>query len=217
MKSKINFDKKICIAGTGGFAREVFTLLIDCVSDKQINLKDFVRFQMPDKDYIKTEIMGIETICDSEFNPTLHQLVIAVGEPKIRKKIVSLFPKETEYATLIHPNAIISNWVNIGEGSIITAGCILTCNIEIGKHAHLNLQSTIGHDCIIGDFFTTAPSVNISGNCTIDECVYFGTKAAIKQGINVCSNVTIGMGGIVVKNVLESGVYIGSPIRKLEK
>ena len=217
MKSKINFNKKICIAGSGGFAREVFTLLVDCLKNEPVDLKDFVRFQLPDKDYKKEEIMGIETICDSEFNPALHQLIIAVGEPKIRKKIVSLFPSETEFATLIHPNAIISDWVEIGNGSVVTAGCILTCNIKIGNHAQLNLQTTIGHDCVIEDYFTTAPAVNISGNCNIGECVYFGTTSAIKQGIDVCSHVTIGMGGIVVKNIDEAGVYIGSPVRKLLK
>ena len=217
MKSKINFNKKICIAGSGGFAREVFTLLVDCLKNEQVDLKNLVRFQLPDKDYQKQEIMGIETISDSEFNPNEHQLIIAVGEPKLRKKIVSLFPNETEFATLIHPNAIISDWVEIGDGSVVTAGCILTCNIKIGKHAHINLQTTIGHDCVIEDYFTTAPAVNISGNCNIGECVYFGTTSAIRQGINVCKNVTIGMGGIVVKHIQEEGVYIGNPAKLMNR
>ena len=38
----------------------------------------------------------------------------------------------------------------IGAGSIITAGCIITTNIKIGKHSHLNLHTTIGHDCELG-------------------------------------------------------------------
>ena len=217
MKSKINFNKKFCIAGGGGFAREVFTLLIDCVKDENINLKDWVRFVMPDKDYLKTEIMGIETICDSEFNPNKHQVVIAIGESRVRKKIVGFFPKETEYATLVHPNVVCSDWVEIGEGSIITAGTILTTNIIIGKQAHLNLHTTIGHDCRIADYFTTAPVVKISGECYFGECVYFGTNASVRQGISITDNVTIGMGGVVVKNIIESGVYIGNPVRKLEK
>lgn len=93
----------------------------------------------------------------------------------------------------------------------------MTCNIKIGKHAHLNLHTTIGHDCIIGDYFTTAPATNISGNCEFGECVYFGTNSSVRQGIKICDNVTIGMGGIVVKNINEEGVYIGNPVKKLNK
>lgn len=131
--------------------------------------------------------------------------------------LVENFPPETNFITIIHPTAIISDWVKIGKGSIITAGTILTCNINIGNHAQINLQTTIGHDCSIGNYFTTAPNVNISGDCKFGECVYFGTNSAIRQGIRICDNVIIGMGGIVVKDINEEGVYIGNPVRKLNK
>src|SRR5690606_21067889 len=121
------------------------------------------------------------------------------------------------YATLIHPSAIIMDDVEIAEGSIITAGCILTCNIRIGRHAHLNLHTTVGHDCRIGDYFTTAPGAHISGECEIGNCVYFGTNASVRQGIKITDETTIGMGGVVVKNIDDKGVYIGNPLKKLEK
>ena len=215
MKSKINVDKKICIVGDGGFAREVFTLLIDCVKDKNINLKEWIRFMLADKGYQKTSIMGIETICHAEFDPALHQVIIGIGDSKIRERIVNELPVNTEYATLIHPNAIISDWVEIAEGSVVCAGSIITCNIKIGKHSQLNLMTTVGHDCQIDDYFTTAPATNISGICTFGKHVYFGTNSSVKQGISICDNVTIGMGAIVVKNINESGVYIGSPAKKM--
>ena len=69
----------------------------------------------------------------------------------------------------------------------------------------------------MGDFFTTAPSANISGNCNFGDCVYFGTNSAVRQGVKICDNVTIGMGGVVVKDITEEGVYIGNPLKKLEK
>ncbi|AMM51677.1 hypothetical protein TH61_11485 [Rufibacter sp. DG15C] len=209
--------KKICIVGTGGFGREVLCCLIDSISAKNLKIEDVACFMVNDEFYNEPRILGIEVIPESKFNPVLYDVVVAVGDPLARKKIVENLPSSTTYATIIHPSAVISQWVEIGEGSVVTAGTILTCNIRIGKHAHLNLNTTIGHDCEIGNYFTTAPAANISGNCEFGDCVYFGTKTAVKQGIKICENVTIGMGGVVVKDIIEAGVYIGNPVKKLER
>lgn len=201
------------IVGTGGFAREVLFLMDDLKM-----YDDFYGFIEPD--YIWEEkwkdkiIMGKPVL---PFSDVRHfdKISIGVADSKIRKKTIEQLPQNVEYISLIHPNASVSRWAKIEEGCIITAGCIVTTQIELGVHAHLNLQTTIGHDCKIGDFFTTAPSVNISGICNIDNNVYFGTGAATKQGINICNDVIIGMGAMVTKNITEPGTYVGIPAKKL--
>lgn len=210
-------EKKICIFGAGGFGRETLCCLVDTIADTQRNINEVACFMVDDDLYKETKIMGIDVIRLSEFNPMLYNVVVAVGEPLSRKKMIGNLPAETTFATIIHPSAVISKWIEIGEGSIITAGTILTCNIKIGKHAHLNLHTTIGHDCVIGDYFTTAPAANISGNCTFGDCVYIGTNASTRQSVSICNYVTIGMGGVVVKDITEEGVYIGNPLKRLEK
>jgi sugar O-acyltransferase (sialic acid O-acetyltransferase NeuD family) len=212
-----SMTKKICIIGTGGFGREVLCCIIDSVKSTETNISELVCFMVDDKFYSEPEIMGIKVIPKSTFDTDLYKVVVAVGDPLARKKIVEDLPPHTEFTTIIHPSAVISKWVEIGDGSIVTAGTVITCNVRIGRHAHLNLNTTIGHDCIIGNFFTTAPAVNISGNCTFGSCVYFGTNAAVRQGITICDNVVVGMGGVVVKNISQEGVYIGSPAKIMEK
>ena len=210
-------ENRICIFGAGGFGREVLCCLIDSIATINLKIEEIVCFMVSDEHFKESKIMGIDVIPQSSFEPDKYNVVVAIGDPILRKKIVNNLPEQTKYTTIIHPSAIISEWVEIGEGSVITAGSVLTCNIKIGKHAHLNLQTTIGHDCVIGDFFTTAPAANISGNCQFGNCVYFGTNSAVKQGIKISDNVTIGMGGIVVKDICEEGVYIGNPLKKIEK
>src|SRR5690606_39472751 len=126
-------------------------------------------------------------------------------------------PEDTCYVTLIQPGAIVMEGCDIGEGSIITAGCTVTCNIKIGRHSQLNLHTTVGHDCRIGDYFTTAPGTHISGECEIGNCVYFGTNASVRQGIRICDDTVVGMGGVVVKKIEEEGTYIGNPLKRLVK
>lgn len=207
---------RIGIFGTGGFGRETLTCFIDFSKSAGFDYTRQAIFIIDDKYYSDTEVMGVKVVPLSKFDPTAgYEVVIGVGDPLQRKAIVDRLPTETKYGRVIHPSAVISEWVKTGEGSIITAGCVLTCNIELGKHAHINLLTTIGHDCIIGDYFTTAPGANISGNCKFGDRVYLGSNAAIRQGITICNDVTIGMGGIVVKNIAEAGVYIGNPVHKM--
>ncbi|NQY67901.1 MAG: transferase, partial [Flavobacteriales bacterium] len=156
-----------------------------------------------------------EILPSSKFEPDLYSVIVSISDVVKRKKIVESLPKNTSYATLIHPSVVMSEWVEIGAGTIITAGCILTCNIKIGEHSQLNLHTTIGHDTTLGDYFTSAPGAKISGGCVIGNQVYIATNASIKHLLNICSNTTIGMGGVVLKDIEEPGVYVGNPIRKL--
>jgi sugar O-acyltransferase (sialic acid O-acetyltransferase NeuD family) len=209
------YNKKICIAGAGGFAKEVLACLVD-IYPNIIN-DQMVCFMVRDDEDTEPEIMGVKVIKESEFKPELYEVTIAIGDPHIRKKVVRALPKETVYANIIHPSANISKWVKIGNGCVICTGVIITCDITIGDHTQLNLYTTIGHDCVIGDFFTTAPSVTISGKCEIGNNVYFGTNSSVREKTTICDDVVIGMGAMVIKNINEPGVYIGNPIKKLEK
>lgn len=207
---------KIAVFGAGGFGKETMFYLTDFLEGSNQHVKEWAVFVVDDE-WIQSEIiMGIPVIPRSIFNFSDYEVLVAVGDPKERRKIIENLPDNTNYFTLIHPRATVSKFVEIGKGSIITPGAVVTCDIKIGKHAHLNLNTTIGHDCIIGDFFTTAPGVHISGKCKIGDGVYFGTNSSVRDKVSICNNVTIGMGALVLKNISEEGVYIGSPARKLE-
>jgi len=197
---------KKCIIGAGGFGKEVYWSLSMM---ERIGAVFFV-----DDNYYDGSDSLILPL--SKFNPNEYEVVVAVANPSAREKIVNSLPKNTKYFTHIHPSVQIHGPdVEIGVGSIICAGTIITTNVKIGKHSHLNLITTIGHDCVIGDYFTTAPGVQISGNETIGNKVYFGTRSCIKQKLTVCDDVTIGMNAGVVKNIKEPGIYVGTPAKKL--
>lgn len=199
---------KKAIIGNGGFGREIFWSLS---SFDRIGCKFFV-----DDSYYKDEDKN--TLPLSKFNPLEYQVVVAIADPFTRQRIVESLPKETKYFTHIHPSAQLHGLdVEIGEGGIICAGTIITTNVKIGKHCHLNLITTIGHDCEIGDYFTTAPGVQISGNEKIGDRVYFGTRSAMKQKLKICDDVTIGMNAGVTKDITVPGIYVGTPAKIMKK
>lgn len=206
--------EKIFIVGTGGFAREVL-FLIDQLG-KFNNVEAFLELDhIWEERWKDKKIMDKPILPFSDFTANQGSITIGVGDPSIREKTVKQLPKNTNYISLIHPNTNVSKWVKIGRGCIISAGSIVTTQIEIGDFCQLNLSTTIGHDCKIEAFYTTAPGVNISGNCTFGKRVYFGTGSATKQGVSICNDVTIGMGAMVVSNISEKGIYIGIPAKKL--
>jgi sugar O-acyltransferase (sialic acid O-acetyltransferase NeuD family) len=196
------------IIGAGGFGREIYWSLSLM---ERVNTKFFV----DDKYWDGNDDLVLPI---SQFNPNEYEVVVAIANSNDRERIVNTLPKNTKYFTHIHPTAQIHGPdVEIGEGSIICAGTIITTNVKIGKHAHLNLITTVGHDCVIGDYFTTAPGVQISGNENIGNRVYFGTRSCVKQKITICDDVIVGMNAGVVNNITESGVYVGTPaIKKLK-
>jgi sugar O-acyltransferase (sialic acid O-acetyltransferase NeuD family) len=194
---------KKAIIGAGGFAREIKAHIGD------LTMKCFV-----DDQFWKENNENIYPL--SEFDPNEYEVLVAIGDSKDRFDMIQRLPKKTQYFTFIHPSAqLLDNNIEIGKGSIICAGCVLTTNIKIGEHAHLNLQTIVGHDCEIGNYFTTAPGVKISGNCKIYDCVYIGTNASIKQKISIHSLSIVGMNAAVVKNINEPGVYVGIPAKKI--
>ena len=207
--------KSLIIVGGGGFCREVIWLARECSSlwDVKGILDD------------NPDVQG-ESFCDIPvLGPVSDWLTyndswfcVAIGSPRTRKKVVEKMcsigiPK---FATLIHPSVLMSDYVQIGEGSIITAGCILTTQITLRCHTIVNLATSFGHDVVTGDYCTTAPHVAISGNVTMGNGVEVGTGAVIIQGITLGTGSFMGAGAVVSKNMPENILAVGCPARQVK-
>ena len=148
------------------------------------------------------------------------EVVVAIGNPVIKRKIIAEIKngvKDVRFATLIEPNALIGDYVSIGEGSIICAGTIVTTDIKIGNHVTINLDCTIGHDAIIEDYCTIAPSVNVSGNVLVKEGTDIGTGSTIIQGVNIGEWSIIGAGAVVIREVPTNTTSVGNPSRVIKE
>lgn len=211
--------ENILIIGAGGFGREVEWLInrINNSNNNQWNLIGYV----DDNIQKGTEITKLKVVYNTDELLKLEEktnVVIAIGNAKVRKLIYNKIKenKNLSFPNLVDPSAIIGE-VDMGIGNIICAGTIATVNIKINNFNIINLDCTIGHDDVLADFITVYPSVNISGNTTINEVVEIGTGTQIIQGKNICSNVIIGAGAVVVKDIGEEGTYIGIPVKKIVK
>lgn len=190
------------LIGAGGFAREIR-------GEVRLQYGNELKMYVDDEYWIE----GLYRI--SEFDPKTQSALIAVGNPADKKALLAKLPEDTDFWNYISTRAYV-NELKMGKGNFICAGTIITVNVTIGNHVHLNLHTTIGHDSVLGDFVTTAPSVNISGNVTIKDGVYLGTASCVKEKLTICEDVVLGMGATVVKDINHSGTYIGVPANKVK-
>lgn len=207
--------KTLVIIGASGFGKEVSWLAESCGYEVSGFLDDNEELQ--DEEFYKLPVLGK---VDDAFKYSEHEFIIAIGNPVVREKIANrLFTisNEIKFATLIHPDCVMSDTVTVLEGSIITSKCLFTVDITIGKHCVFNVGVTIGHDSNVGDFSTLAPKVNICGNVNIGSLVEIGTSSSVVQGSGIGNNSMVCMGSIVLKNVESYTVVMGNPARVIKK
>ena len=197
--------QSIAIIGAGGLGKEIANL-----AGRNRTIAGFYDDKWTDKDYLGNL---------NQISPT-HNLeyTVAIGNPVVKRKIVQDLSKlELVYAEIVSEYAVVHKGHYLGKGIAICDGVITTVNCHIGNHVLLNLNATIGHDAVIGDYCSIMPGANISGNVTIGEATLIGSGAVILQGISIGSNVKVGAGAVVTKNVPDNCTVVGVPARIVTK
>lgn len=211
--------EKIAIFGSGGFGREVKTI-IDAINYEKPDTFNFIGFfdDGVDKGKMINGYPVIGGIKELNEYPESISVIVSIGNPQIKKTIISKITNDKiSYPSIIHPKASISNDdVILGKGCIICEGTILTCNIKIKDFVILNLMCTVGHDTIIEDYSAFMPSVNISGEVVIQEGVYVGTGAKIINQLEIGENTIVGAGAVVSKSLPANCTAVGIPAKPIK-
>lgn len=114
----------------------------------------------------------------------------------------------------VGPFTEIQKNVKIGDNTKIQSHSFICELVSIGKNCF------IGHGVVfINDKFEDSKPAN--GNKSkwlkteINSDVYIGSNSTILP-VNICSNVVIGAGSVVTKNITKPGKYVGNPAKKIK-
>lgn len=207
--------KDIIIIGAGGVGREVAFIIEEI--NKETPTWNILGFIDDNKEIHGKVINGYSVLGGLSYlkkygkKEEKPKVVIAIANYNVKKNIAIKINNKFNFATIIHPEVGIHNTVNIGNGSIIYKGVIMTTNITIGNHVIVNPKCGIGHDSIIKDYVSLLWNVNISGNDVIEEGVLIGSAATVIQGKKVGQAAIIGAGSVVVKDILSNTTNVGVP------
>ena len=121
------------------------------------------------------------------------------------------------FANAIHPSAIISASVKMGQGIAVMAGAIINPDAVIGDNVIVNTGAIVEHDCKIEAHVHISPGAVLCGGVHVESCAHIGAGAVIRQGINIGAQAIIGAGAVVVKDVSAGSVVAGVPARILRE
>ena len=194
--------RDIVIIGAGGVGREVAWIIEEINEVKPTwNIVGFVdeNREMHNKELNGYKVLGgIEALDKLEVKP---YVVVAIANCEVKKNIVARLEEKYKFATVIYPTVRVSKYIEIGEGSIIYPGVILTVNTKIGNHVIISGNCGIGHDTVIGDYSSVLWGSCFSGYDVIRVECFIGVGCKIAQGIDITSGSRVVTGSVVTEDI----------------
>lgn len=218
--------KRIAIYGCGGFGREILPLARQSLGVSDATHKDAIVFVSDVAAEVGTRENGTRVISFAELVQIDRQeieVVVSLGAPKVRRELAERCEREGfAFRSLVASTHRSLDDVRYGTGSVFCDFSMTTSNVQIGKHFQCNIYSYVAHDCVIGDFVTFAPRVNCNGRIIVEDDVYIGTSAVLRQGspekpLVIGKGSVIGMGAVVTKDVMPFTTMAGNPARVLRR
>jgi sugar O-acyltransferase (sialic acid O-acetyltransferase NeuD family) len=218
----------LVIVGAGGFGREALVIVkamdmiaptwdfLGFVADGGGDLDEIEALEVPFLGTVDQLEPGGSHAISATHAGVQPRYVIAIGLGAARRTLDKrLTEAGWSAASLIHPSAAIGEKCEFAPGVIIAAGVVITTNVRLGRHVFLNMNATVGHDCLFGDYVTVMPGVNISGRVILGEGVECGSGAALLPGVSVGRDTRVGAGAVVTKNLPANCTVVGIPARPL--
>jgi acetyltransferase EpsM len=202
----------LIIYGAGGHAKVVGETAHHLTTYKKIifvdpYLKDFV-FTQYDPSFSFVPFHSLLDIAMPSYS------ICAIGDNALRRQVILAHAKDS-FASVISNEAIVSKFCNISPGVFIAPGAVVNADASIGSHSIINTSSVIEHDCKISSFCHIAPNAALGGNVFLGENVLVGGNTFINPNLSICSDVVIGSGSVVTKDLSEPGLYVGTPAKKI--
>jgi len=107
--------------------------------------------------------------------------------------------------------------VELGDGTIIFPNCYVGSNVRIGSNCIIMPNCVISHDCVIEDNCYIAPSVTLGGFVQVGVNSTLYLSSSVIPSTVIGSDVTVGMGAVVINNCANDHTYVGNPATPIRK
>lgn len=208
--------RDLVIVGAGGHGRELLDIVEAMNADRsRWNVLGFLAADDPHPERVAAR--GLEILGDT---PTMERLacdyVVGIGHPPTRRRVDEKLQRAGGTpVSLRHPSAVVGGATTMGDGYVLAANAVVTTNVVLGRSVHVNVGSTVAHDCRLGDYTILAPGVHLAGAITTGEGVDIGVGASVRPGTTLGAGAVVGAGAAVVADVEPGAVVAGVPARRL--
>ncbi len=120
-----------------------------------------------------------------------------------------------DFPAIVAPTAVVGEEVELGFGTVVFDGAVINSGAVTGSACIVNTNSTVEHDCRLGDNVHIASGATLSGGVIVHDNCLLGAGSTVIQNVVICADCLIGAGSTVVKDIEVAGVYAGNPARRL--
>ena len=207
--------KNLYIVGAGGLGRKLLVCLRRLNSDNRWNIRGFLDDNRNALDAVKCDLPIVGGISDWAVEDG-QVFAMGISNPHT-KHVVSdmLLAKGAIFETIVSPDVILGDYVEIGEGSVVMTPYNVESGAHIGRFVTM-LGSTISLDGWVDDYSTTTGFANLT-YARIGKEVYVGSNSVILHNVTVGDGAYIGAGSIVLRDVPPYTKVFGNPARVVEK
>lgn len=204
--------KKVILIGGGGHALSVLEMVEDhCIFAGYADLAPNENMPIP---YLGNDEEVLLKYSPSEY--AIHHTLVYAKEVnlKLRQRMIQKYANY-EKVVFIANSAVVTKNSHVGSGTGVFHGAILNRSF-VGSNCIINTGAILEHNTYLGDNVFVGPNSTICGDTKIGNNVLIGAGAVIRDDITICNDVVIGMGSIITKDITESGVYTGSPAKRIK-
>lgn len=128
------------------------------------------------------EVVGTLETVRRDFAPDRYPVGLAIGYKDLngrRQAAGRLRDAGYRIASLVHPQAYVSENVVLGEGSIVMAQAAIDVGVDLGPLTVVWPGAVISHDChFLGNTFVS-PNATVCGHCTVGEDSFLGAGSIV--------------------------------------
>lgn len=209
--------RPVIIIGAGGHAKVLLEIL-QLTGSEIVGLTDLDPKKAGQCIYGSTILGADQSVLGRK--PQEIILVNGVGSTETmdaRKEVFERFTNQGyEFATVVHPSAIISSKSELGAGVQVMAGAVVQPDAGISANCIINTGAIVEHDCRIGAHVHIAPGATLSGGVVVGAQTHIGTGATIVQGVIVGEKCTVAAGAVVLGNVSDGAKVAGVPAKEIK-
>ena len=203
--------KNFVIAGAGGFGREVYSYLLNCIEPSGNKIRGFL-----DDDPEALNGYGFPHRIISGFSEYVplecDAVIFAVANPEFKAKIAqSLVEKGAVFESFIHPSAIISKSAKIGKGAAIAPFCVVEANAQIGDFVAVNVAVKISNSARIGKYCTISSNCVIGENAELKDGAFMASSSILKEGAAMLECSFLGANSCAEKDIKKGETAFGNP------
>lgn len=202
--------KPIVVFGIGKIAEAIVGDFLDSSSHQIAAFTVHDEYLAPSP-YDGIPVIPFRRMADS-YPPSKYDAFVATGYQgmnTLRADMVNAVRQlGYELARLIHPNACVSNYAQLGENCLVMPFASVLPRTTLADNVFVWNNVVIAHHTSIGENCWLAAGANIMGSVDIGANCFVGATATVGHDVQIGSRCFLGAASLVTRNIPENKVVV---------